>query len=381
MSNSDSYFAKLDEVVGKIRAGRSPSVCFIFSDDEFLVSHARRKIAKAQAAQLAEGADVLTLPGDLGDLNSILTEILSSSLFSPQKLILVPDFSAATERGAKNKAQLERFARRLSAGVPEGRFCILSTVAGGATIAAFAKQLTSATVLSFPKFRSYPGMMVSKDPLFAFAQEAVTRMGMSISADAFLVLKESVGTDLRTMVNELEKLHIFVRDKKAISPKDVKAVVPQSRQQAAYELADAVAEGNIGLAFQTLSKLIQDRTPELLIVQSLASKFRHLLQAKILIKRHLKGKNIKTMGFYTFRDEALGQLEPLIPKFGSGHSNLLTKSPFIIFKTFKLATELTQRRVAAALIKLSEADEALKSSLATKDELLRDLLFHITGAS
>jgi len=358
---------------------------FVHGGEEFLVSEARKGIIEALRRRLGNAAELVSLPGAAEDLRAILTELLSDSLFSSDKIACVPELTALAEKGAKAKAQLAEFASRIGAGLPKGKFLVLSTTETGPAATSFAKSLKQAAVLNFPKLKSFPGMEAGRDPLFPVVRDFLLRDKKSITSDAFLMLKDSVGTDLRSICSELEKLSLFVGQKSKIDAKDVEMIVPEARQQAAFELAEAIAKKNVGLAFRALSNLLQESTPPLFVIQSLASQFRFLLQARILLSKHLDEDNIGSMSFFTFRDSVLKELAPHIPMFGSeGTANLLTKittSPFVIYKSLQLAAKFDQKELAQALITVSEADAAIKRSLAPSDELLRSLLFYLLHAA
>jgi len=353
---------------------------FIHGGEEFLVSEARQRIVEALRQRLGASAEFVSLPGAALDLKLILTELLSGSLFSSDKVVIIPEFTAALEKGAQAKAQLAEFATRIAAGLPKGKFLILSVCESGPGIPSFAKSLKQAPVLNFPKLRSFPGMQVHRDPVFTFVNELLTEMGKTITSEAFLALKDSIGTDLRSICGELEKLSLFVGEKGRIDTKDVEAVVPEARQQAVFELTDAVAKKNVASAFRALANLLQEGTPPLFVIQSLASQFRFLLQARILLSKHLDEAKIASMSFFTFKDSALNDLAPLLPAFGSGAANLLTKNPFVIHKSLQLAAKFDHKELARALMKVSDADAAIKRSLAPSDQLLRSLLFDLTHA-
>ncbi len=380
MKPEGSGLAQIRAAVSAIEAGNGLSTYFIHGGEEFLVSEARQRISEALRRRLGASAEFVSLPGAAEDLKLILTELLSGSLFSSDKVVVIPEFTAALEKGAQAKAQLAEFASRIAAGLPKGKFLILSVCESGPGITSFAKSLKQAPVLSFPKLRSFPGMQVHRDPVFTFVNELLTEKGKTITSEAFLVLKDSVGTDLRSICGELEKLSLFVGEQGRIDTKDVEAIVPEARQQAVFELTDAVAKKNVASAFRALANLLQEGTPPLFVIQSLASQFRFLLQARILLSKHLDEAKIASMSFFTFKDSALNDLAPLLPAFGSGAANLLTKNPFVIHKSLQLAAKFDHKELARALMKVSDADAAIKRSLAPSDQLLRSLLFDLTHA-
>ena len=382
MNPPTSGLAQIRAAVSAVEAGKCPPTFFVQGGEEFLVSEARQGIIEALRRRLGNAAELVSLPGAAEDLKVILTELLSDSLFSSDKVACVPELTALAEKGAKAKAQLAEFASRIGAGLPKGKFLVLSTTETGPAATSFSKSLKQAAVLNFPKLKSFPGMEAGRDPIFAFVRDFLQKDNKSITSDAFLVLKDSVGTDLRSICSELEKLSLFVGQKSRIDAKDVEMIVPEARQQATFELTEAIAKKNVGLAFRALSNLLQESTPPLFVIQSLASQFRFLLQARILLSKHLDEEKMSSVSFFTFRDSVVKDLAPHLPMFGSdGTANLLTKSPYVIYKSLQLAARFDQKELAQALITVSEADAAVKRSLAPSDQLLRSLLFDLLQAA
>ncbi|MBN1592816.1 MAG: DNA polymerase III subunit delta [Candidatus Coatesbacteria bacterium] len=372
-----SDLTRIRAVVAAIKADKCPPVFFLYGQEGFLVSRAKDDIIAALRKRAGAAAEFISLPGATGDLNLILTEVLSGSLFSSDKIVSVPEFKAITEKSPKAKDRLTEFAMRLESGLPKGKALILSIAEGGTTIAAFARRLKKALVLGFPKLKTYPGMQAYRDPLFAFIKDFLAESKKTITQDGFFALKESVGTDLSAICSELEKLVLYLAGKERIDAKDVEAIVSESRQQAVFELTDAIANKRAVQAFRALANLLQEGTAPLLVIQSLASQFRSLLQARILISEHLEERQIATMSFFNFRDDVMKGLEQFIPLFGSSTSNLLTKPPFVIHKTLQLAASLKHDEITQALIKVSDADLEIKRSPAAPTQILRTLMFDL----
>jgi len=373
-----SPLAEIEGVVEEIRSGKGKKAYYIFGEEEYLVSLAREKIVAALKARLGDVAEVISLPGSKEDIPSIISELFSKSLFSSVKIVIVPDFTAPAKRKARTAEALKELAARISKGLDKATFCVLATAGAEDGASDFAKSLKRARILRFGKMRSYMGMDVSRDPLYAFAREVLAARSKSISREAFLMLKDDVGTDLRAFVNELDKLCLFVGDKSRIDSKDIEQISSHTRQQAAFELADAVARKDVERAWSTLDNLLQEGLPALVIVQNLGNQLRYLLQAKIILSKYLDEERIKTMRYYTFREEVLGELSALVGKFGPGSANVLTRAPFFVFKCLQLCTNFTQDQLAQGLAKVSETDAALKLSLAPRHELLRNLILSLT---
>jgi DNA polymerase-3 subunit delta len=112
--------------------------------------------------------------------------------------------------------------------------------------------------------------------------EWVRARGLSIRQDAAQYLWQITGNDLQKINNELEKVVIFIKERKTIAFDDVKTVVGDFREYTSFDLADAVGRKNREQAFLILSRLIQEGEQPVGILGSIAWNFRRLLQAKAM---------------------------------------------------------------------------------------------------
>ena len=73
-------------------------------------------------------------------------------------------------------------------------------------------------------------------------EEKARSVGKALTTDAVLRLIEIVGCDLRRMDNEIEKLAVYVDDKKTIDAADVDQATAWVREFDSYELDNALGE-------------------------------------------------------------------------------------------------------------------------------------------
>ncbi len=106
--------------------------------------------------------------------------------------------------------------------------------------------------------------------------------GLSIQRDAAQFLWQTLGNDLQKIGNELEKVLISVKEKKAITFDDVKTVVGDFREYSSFDLASALGQKNREKAFLILSRLIQEGEAPVGLLGSIAWNFRRLMQAKAM---------------------------------------------------------------------------------------------------
>jgi DNA polymerase III delta subunit len=133
------------------------------------------------------------------------------------------------------------------------------------------------------------------------ADEKAHALGKTLTDRAKRRLYEVLGQDLRLTLNEVEKLAVYVGDKKGIEEDDVNQVTAWQRSFNAYELDDALAAADFDKGFAKASAVLNDllaegERPEQ-IVGRLAGFFRSVLAAQTWLRE--KGRTKEEI-FQTF---------------------------------------------------------------------------------
>ena len=205
------------------------------------------------------------------------------------------------------------------------------------------------------------GVVRSFDPLkpaeaAQWLTKAVQRAGHVLEPDARTEMLARVGPNLGVLGREVEKLAVFVGERKAITRVDVAAVVPESAEYSVFALVDAVSEGRTAAALHVLHGLRAANEPAQRIMPLLARQIRLVWQAKLLAEdRHATGR---------------------LPN----DPNILKLPPFLQDKARKQAHRLTWEQLSRGLRLLLEKDLALKGiegPPATDDEALETLVISL----
>ncbi len=127
------------------------------------------------------------------------------------------------------------------------------------------------------------------------------RNGKSLAKGTDYVLLQAVGPHISALKRELDKLVLYVGDKKVIDQRAVDDVVPASRARTVFELSDTIAAMNTREAVhlgETL--LLHGEAPEM-IVAFLSSRMRDLWQVARLARRRVSHYEIsKQVGMPDF---------------------------------------------------------------------------------
>lgn len=90
----------------------------------------------------------------------------------------------------------------------------------------------------------------------AWIESRIRKLKRSMEPAAVQLLYAYVGSSLRELSNEIEKLFLTVSEKATITIKDVERVVGVSREFSAFELANKVAEKNISKSIEIADRLV-----------------------------------------------------------------------------------------------------------------------------
>jgi DNA polymerase III subunit delta len=107
----------------------------------------------------------------------------------------------------------------------------------------------------------------------------VAAQGKQIAPAAAGDLIDAVGLALDALASEIDKLCLYVGERRTIESEDVAALTGRLRAAVIFELTDAVGERRPGEAIRILADLLSHGQPPLLVLASLTAHFRRLLRA------------------------------------------------------------------------------------------------------
>jgi DNA polymerase-3 subunit delta len=155
--------------------------------------------------------------------------------------------------------------------------------------------------------------------LDAWLQQRAQSLGVRLDPDAANLLATSLGTDLRALAGELDKLAVYVGHDGRITPSDVRLLTASTQQSRVFDLTDALARQDRPRALALLHELLDAGESPLGIVAITASQTRTLLQVKSLADQGMRaGQIAQTAGLAPFivekslpqaRQFSIGQLE------------------------------------------------------------------------
>jgi DNA polymerase-3 subunit delta len=174
--------------------------------------------------------------------------------------------------------------------------------------------------------------------------EAQTR-GLKVQPAACNRLADIVGADLARLSLSLEQLALFAGDR-PVTVDDVDELIAETRERSVFELTDAIGEGNAARARTAVAALCGQRESAVGVVVMLARHMRQLAMCHAAVAERLPKNEMP---------RALG-----VP-------------PFVVDKLLRQARRYGAHAAAAALVKLAEADAALKGMAPAQKTMGREL--------
>lgn len=171
-------------------------------------------------------------------------------------------------------------------------------------------------------------------------------------------------------VRETEKLALFVGDSEIIHKKDVDQIIGQTREEALYELNDAVANADLARSLTLLSRLQAGGLHPLALVAGLRNLIRKLLFFRALREMEQPAYSAG-LSFPVFQKGYLADLK----KTRHNKSSFLSGHPFVLYKTFQQTNNFDRATLQTALKQLLEAEFQLKGSGLPPGIILENFLF------
>lgn len=211
----------------------------------------------------------------------------------------------------------------------------------------------------------------------SLALKALKARGKSISDEALAELIESVGPNSRELANEVEKVSLYVGDKKEIDFGDVGAVVTRNKQARAFALGDALGDRDLPRLLRTLEEELwtmkfDSAKSEIGLLYGLITKVRTMLFLKEMIR---EGWIKADMDYNRFK----AQLErvPAGKLPDDKRFNPLAMNPYMLYKALPHAKRYSTDELIRAMELLLDCNQRLIFSSLDESLVLQQTLVQI----
>jgi DNA polymerase III subunit delta len=355
-------FAQAERFVSELES-RKLRAAYIFVGDEAFF---RKRFRDAILEHLvpADLRDFSLFEFDLAenDLAEVLDRAQTPSLMAPFQVFFVRGVKNLFGRGSNEEklAAIEEYCKNPN---PDA---LIVFVADHISIPADVRKMEMQDKERYQRIRdtmgSYCGIVelarVEEGEAVRWISDYCTGRGVKIEADGARELVDALGGDMMMISNELEKLILYVGEKKRITLGDVETMVLAAKQRSLYELTDAISSKDRVRALEVLDAILVSGEGEdaaIGHVYMLAKTFRQML---VILERNVRDQRMLWAALWQgFR----------VP-------------PFAADDIIKQARRYRNRRELTRAIRLvAKADLALRSNPVSKRMVLERLVIDLTS--
>ena len=224
----------------------------------------RRRCREAILAHLVppEMRDLAVYEFDLAetDIHEILDRARTPSLMAPFQVFFVRGVKAFYGRGS-HKEEFETIEQYVKDPNPGA---LLVFIADHISIPADVRRMELQDRDKYERLRETLGdfcgivelARVEEGEAVRWVLDTAAAQGVKVEQDAARELVDALGGDMMMIANELEKLSLFVGEKKRVTLGDVETMVLAAKQRSLYELTDAISTHNQEAALSVLDAIL-----------------------------------------------------------------------------------------------------------------------------
>jgi len=252
-------------------------IYLLYGDEDYLIK-AEIDELKRKHVDASDPFGFETIDGTSATTDDLISAVSAAPMFGGKRTVLIVELFKEKKR-AKTSLDPDKLISALKM-VPSDHIVIFSQTGSIDKRLKLVKFIEEAgTVKEFKPYAFW-----ERDKVITWVVARALRDGKKIGAHAAELLVEIVGSSLRLLDKEIEKLVTFVGEKIAIEIPDIKSVA-SSGEAEAFALSNSVRDKDLNAAMQSLDDLFRDREAPAVIIGMLAQLYRNLLQVKSLEKR------------------------------------------------------------------------------------------------
>ncbi len=217
------------------------------------------------------------------------------------------------------------------------------------------------------------------DQAETWARQALRDSKKEISDEALAELINNVGPHARLLHSEVEKLALFMGERKEVEVADVAAICTRNKSARAFALGDALGDRDLPRLLRTLDEELwemkfDNQKSEIGLLYGLIGKVR----AMILLKEMLRENWIKPDSDYS-RFKAQLERVPAGQFPEDKRYNPLALNPYVLYKALPQAQRYSQAELIQAMALLLKCNQRLISSRLDEALVLQQTLIQIAS--
>jgi len=263
--------ASHDNLQESLASGKLAPVYLLYGEEDFLVEEATRSVTAAAVPKEAQEFNLDILRGEESDARDIVARASSFPMMADRRAVVVHNVD---KLGTRDLEILGNYIEQ-----PSNSTCLV--LIGG-------KIDTRKRPYTIVK---RTGIAVEFKPLYedrvpAWIAARVKKQKHEITQDACRLLAAYVGTSLRELQNELEKIYIYMGSRTSITADDITAVVGMSKELSVFELQKAVGAKDLRRSSEIMERMLDGGGSVPFIIVMLTGYFTSLYRLHDLRRRN-----------------------------------------------------------------------------------------------
>jgi DNA polymerase-3 subunit delta len=362
-------------------------VLVVFGDDEFAVKQRARQVYQQWAEELG-GMDHEIIDGSVNNSGEALKALakLREALqtlpfFGGGKVIWFQNCSFLADDRTGSSAAVTQTLAEIAQELKEFSWQSVRLLISAAKVD--KRKVFFKTLDKIGTVESFAGWSVD-DRDWASQAEGWVLKGIrgrqkEISDEALAELISRVGPNARQLDTEVEKLSLYVGDRKDIELEDVSAICTRNKLARAFALGDALGDRDLPRLLKRLDEELWEvkfdsQKSEIGLLYGLISKVR----AMLLLKEMLREGWIKPDGDYNRFKSQLERI-PADKLPSDRRYNPLAINPYVLYKALPQVKQYTHTELVQAMDLLLQCNQRLVSSGLDESVVLQQALVQIVS--
>src|SRR5216683_5084301 len=355
-------FAQAERFVSELEARKLRPAYVFVGDEAFFRKRFRDAILEHLVPVDLRDFSIFEFDLAENDLAEVLDRARTPSLMAPFQVFFVRGVKSLFGRGSNEEklAAIEEYCKNPN---PDG---LIVFVADHISIPADVRRMEMQDKERYQRIREtmgqYCGIVelarVEESEAVRWIAEYCASREVKIDADGARELVDALGGDMMMISNELEKLILYVGEKKRITLGDVETMVLAAKQRSLYELTDAISSKDRVRALEVLDAILTSGDGEEAAIghiYMLAKTFRQML---VILERNVRDQRMLWAALWQgFR----------VPPFAA--EDIIRQA-----RRYKSKRELTR-----GIRLIAKADLAIRSNPPSKRLILEKLVMDLTA--
>ena len=269
-----SEFLSYDEFVAEARSGVFGPLYLFAGKEDFLIDECVRVVIDGLVPDEMRGFNLDVMYGSKSEAKDVIAHASSYPMMGERRVVVVKEFEKLVV-GDTAKEVVSNYLQHLLDST-----CLI-------------------LVSSEPDFRKRPftelkkiAKVVACDPLYdnevpRWISTRIRLKHKDASPEACQMLQAYVGNSLRSLDNEIEKILIYIGDRKDITGEDIAAVVGASKGYTVFDLQNCIGRKDAKTALSVLARMMESGESPQMIIVMLTRFFTILLRLSELKQRRV----------------------------------------------------------------------------------------------